>query len=76
MCVCQNAPKTASNMLFFGSKTCYCGQECRLETSLYRFNTSSDSQKTDRNSEAIVRYLWDIILAIASEYPSQYIHHT
>ena len=31
--------------------------------------------KTDRDSEAIVRY-WYVIPAIASENPSQYIHHT
>ena len=32
--------------------------------------------KTDRDSEAIVRYCWYVIPAIASEYPSEYIHHT
>ena len=46
-----------------------------LETSLYRFNTSSDSQmviflKTDRDAEAIA----GIISTIASENPSQYNH--
>jgi hypothetical protein len=53
----------------------------RLETRPYRFNTSSDGRmvifpKTDRDSEAIVRYSLYVILAIASENPSQYIHHT
>jgi len=44
-----------------------------LETSLHRFNISSDGArmvviflKTDRDSEAIVRY---VVTAIASEYP-------
>jgi len=32
MSVRRNAPKTASNMLFFRSQICYCGQGCHIPT--------------------------------------------
>jgi len=59
---------------FVARKTGYISSILRLETSPYSFNTSSGSRiviflKTDRDSEAIVRY---VILAITSENPSQY----